>query len=127
MDIKGRDFIRLTDLDGRELGDLIDLSLDLKSEGRPRRDLEEKVLAMLFAKTSTRTRVSFEAAMFQLGGHYWAQFYPTLLETLLKNQGKDGCWRADAGRGDLFGNAYATSLAVLTLTTPYQLLPIFQR
>ena len=69
MDIKGRDFIKLTDLDDGELTELIDLSLELKGEGRSRVDLEKKVLAMLFAKTSTRTRVSFETAMFQLGGH----------------------------------------------------------
>lgn len=66
-------------------------------------------------------------AMFQLGGHYWADFYPRLVDTLVRHQSTDGSWREDAGRGDLFGRAYATSLAVLTLTTPYQLLPIFQR
>jgi ornithine carbamoyltransferase len=69
MDIKGRDFLELTDLDADELSGLIDLSLNLKGEGRLRNDLEGKILAMLFAKTSTRTRVSFEAAMFQVGGH----------------------------------------------------------
>ena len=69
MDIRGRDLLKLNDLSSGELSDLIDLSLDLKCENRRRDDLEGKVLAMLFAKTSTRTRVSFEAAMFQLGGY----------------------------------------------------------
>jgi len=69
MDIRGRDLLKLNDLSSGELSDLVDISLDLKRENRCRDDLEGKVLAMLFAKTSTRTRVSFEAAMFQLGGH----------------------------------------------------------
>lgn len=69
MDIKGRDLLKLTDLDSSELSELIDLAIDLKRENHFRTDLQGKTLAMLFAKTSTRTRVSFETAMFQLGGH----------------------------------------------------------
>ncbi len=66
-------------------------------------------------------------AMLQLGGRYWKAFFPRLAKTLIANQRQDGSWPPDAGRGDLFGNVYSTSLAVLTLTTPYQLLPILQR
>jgi ornithine carbamoyltransferase len=69
MDIKGRDFLKLTDLDPGELSGLLDLAIDLKRENHYRTDLQGKTLAMLFAKTSTRTRVSFETAMFQVGGH----------------------------------------------------------
>ncbi|MBU7004419.1 MAG: ornithine carbamoyltransferase [Theionarchaea archaeon] len=56
-------------MDSSELSELIDLAIDLKRENHFRTDLQGKTLAMLFAKTSTRTRVSFETAMFQLGGH----------------------------------------------------------
>lgn len=69
MNLKGRDFLEVTDLTRPELDYLLKLSMKLKSERRLRDDLKGKSLAMLFAKTSTRTRVSFEVAMTQLGGH----------------------------------------------------------
>ena len=66
-------------------------------------------------------------AMFQLGGEYWARFYPPLVRTLLRHQGRDGSWRPESGADGQFGNCYTTSLMVLALTPPYQLLPIYQR
>ncbi len=67
-------------------------------------------------------------AMYQLGGKYWAEFYPVLVHTCLANQRPDGSWDSEARDVDsAFGNAYTSSLIVLALTTPYQLLPIFQR
>jgi hypothetical protein len=66
-------------------------------------------------------------AMFQLGGDYWKRFFPRLAHTLLANQGSDGSWQAEAGEDNRYGNVYTTALVVLVLTTPYQLLPIFQR
>lgn len=66
--MKGRDFLALSDIDKRELMELLQLSLKLK-ETKYSEDLKGKTLAMLFAKTSTRTRVSFEVAMTHLGGH----------------------------------------------------------
>jgi hypothetical protein len=66
-------------------------------------------------------------AMFQLGGKYWAQFYPPLVKTLLEHQRADGAWEPESNRDTQFGNAYTTALTVLALTTPYQLLPISQR
>jgi len=67
-------------------------------------------------------------AMFQLGGRYWQQFFPPLVTTLLANQGRDGSWQPEArGNNAIFGNVYTTSLVVIALATPYQLLPIFQR
>jgi ornithine carbamoyltransferase len=69
MDLKGRDFLKLTDLSKEELLDIVYLSMDLKRKRVHRSDLAGKSLAMLFAKTSTRTRVSFEVAMTELGGH----------------------------------------------------------
>jgi len=66
-------------------------------------------------------------AMFQLGGRHWAEFYPRLLPTLLENQGQNGSWQAEAGEDHHYGNVYTTALTVLALSTPYQLLPIYQR
>ncbi|MEM3736598.1 MAG: ornithine carbamoyltransferase [Candidatus Bathyarchaeia archaeon] len=66
--LRGRDFLTLADLSKAELIELLNFSRELKS--RPLSDeLKGKTLAMLFAKTSTRTRVSFEVGMTQLGGH----------------------------------------------------------
>ncbi len=65
-------------------------------------------------------------AAFQLGGRYWEEFYPPLAEVLLANQARDGSWDAEAQDSE-FGNSYSTALAVLCLTPPYQLLPIYQR
>ncbi len=66
-------------------------------------------------------------AMFQLGGKYWAQFYPTLVKTLLDHQHADGSWDPEKARDGRYGNVYTTALAVLALSPPYQLLPVFQR
>jgi hypothetical protein len=67
-------------------------------------------------------------AMFWLGGDYWAKFYPVTAETLLANQKADGSWPPEAKFKDgIYGSEYSTSLSVLTLTSPFQLLPIHQR
>ncbi|MEW6487075.1 MAG: ornithine carbamoyltransferase [Thermodesulfobacteriota bacterium] len=66
-----RHFLRLTDSTREELLAILALARDLKTRqarGEPHRLLEGKTLAMLFEKSSTRTRVSFEVGMFQLGG-----------------------------------------------------------
>ncbi|MDH7509363.1 MAG: ornithine carbamoyltransferase [Methanomassiliicoccales archaeon] len=64
-----RDIISVRDLEP-DLDELLDLALDLKS-GRVSKEgaLKGKTLAMIFEKPSTRTRVSFEVGMAQLGGH----------------------------------------------------------
>jgi len=67
-------------------------------------------------------------AMFQLGGEYWAKFFPRLMKTLTRYQKQNGSWDREGQDGDgRFGHSYTTALALLALTPPYQLLPIYQR
>jgi len=63
-----RDFLSITDFSREELVALLDRARRLK-EGRDGGTLTGKSLAMIFRKSSTRTRVSFEVGMTQLGGH----------------------------------------------------------
>ncbi len=70
--MKGKHFINISDFDTQELENILDYARDLKQkqyDSIPHRLLIGKTLAMLFEKTSTRTRVSFEVGMHQLGGH----------------------------------------------------------
>jgi len=65
-------FIDFDDLSSGELKGIIDHAIALKkehNEGVLNKSLQNKTLAMIFDKSSTRTRVSFEAGMTQLGGH----------------------------------------------------------
>ena len=67
-----RHFLSLLDLSSDELRQIINRAIELKAmhqAGEIFEPLKNKVLAMLFEKSSTRTRVSFEAGMAQLGGH----------------------------------------------------------
>lgn len=67
-----RDLLSLMELSRDEIFDILDLADQLKydqSHGIAHKRLEGKVLAMIFAENSTRTRASFETGMFQLGGH----------------------------------------------------------
>ena len=67
-----RHFLSLLDLSGDELRSLIHHAIDVKNSlksGISHTPLTGKVLAMIFEKSSTRTRVSFESGMSQLGGH----------------------------------------------------------
>ena len=71
MNLKGRDFLTLRDFTGEEIQYIVDLGLDLidkLKKGIPHPYLQGKSLAMIFQKSSTRTRVSFEVGMYQLGG-----------------------------------------------------------
>jgi len=72
MDLKGRDFLALKDYSPEEITYLIDLAAQLKKlkkERKPHRLLEGYQAALIFEKTSTRTRCSFETAAFDLGMH----------------------------------------------------------
>ena len=67
-----RHFLSLRDFTSDELRGLIEHAIDVKQklkQGIPHTPLAGKLLAMIFEKSSTRTRVSFEAGMYQLGGH----------------------------------------------------------
>jgi len=69
--LKGRDFLRVNDWDADELIQVLDLADRLKARQRERvahTHLEGRSLGMIFQKPSTRTRVSFEVGMSQLGG-----------------------------------------------------------
>ena len=70
MNLKNRDFLKLLDYSAEEIEYLIDLASDLKAKkkaGIPHRLCEGKNIALIFEKTSTRTRCSFEVAAHDLG------------------------------------------------------------
>ena len=70
--LKGRHFTRVADWSREELLTALDLADDLKERQQRREEhhlLRGRTLAMIFQKPSTRTRVSFEVGMAQLGGH----------------------------------------------------------
>ena len=71
MSLKGRDFLTLKDFTRQEIEEMVKLGIDLKAKqkaGISTPILEGKTLGMIFQKSSTRTRVSFEVGMYQLGG-----------------------------------------------------------
>lgn len=70
--LKGKSFLSLSEFQSGELLYLLDVAMELKKlqkQGKPHPYLSGKVLGMIFEKSSTRTRVSFEVGMLQLGGH----------------------------------------------------------
>lgn len=69
--LKGKDLLSIHNLSREEMYDILELAARLKMElkaGIPHPLLKGKTLAMIFEKSSTRTRVSFETGIFQLGG-----------------------------------------------------------
>jgi ornithine carbamoyltransferase len=64
-----RHFLTIPDFNKSELSALLDLADKMRKGEYKERPLAGKTLAMIFAKSSTRTRVSFEVGMYQLGGH----------------------------------------------------------
>ena len=72
ISLKGRSFLRLLDFTPAEIEGLLNAAAELKSlkkAGIPHRYLEGKNVALIFEKTSTRTRCSFEVAAADLGMH----------------------------------------------------------
>lgn len=71
MGIKGKDLLSIHDLSIAEVAEIMDLTTTLKAKvkrGEEHHLLKGKTLGMIFQKSSTRTRVSFEVGMWQLGG-----------------------------------------------------------
>lgn len=67
-----KDLLKLLDLSREEIVRILDVADQMKYDQKhrlPHPRLQGKTLAMIFEKNSTRTRVSFETGMFQLGGH----------------------------------------------------------
>jgi len=67
-----RHFLTLKDFTKEEILEIIEIGLEIKKDlkaGVYKKELEMQTLGMIFEKSSTRTRVSFETGMFQLGGH----------------------------------------------------------
>ena len=72
MELKGKSFLKLLDFSSEEIAGLLALSADLKAKkkaGIPHRLCEGKSIALVFEKTSTRTRCAFEVAANDLGMH----------------------------------------------------------
>ncbi|MDU2436717.1 MAG: ornithine carbamoyltransferase [Staphylococcus epidermidis] len=72
FDLKGKSLLKEYDLTGEEFEGLIDFAMTLKKykqQGTPHRYLEGKNIALLFEKTSTRTRAAFTVASIDLGAH----------------------------------------------------------
>ena len=70
MNFKGKSFLKLLDFTPEEIMHLIDLACELKKEkkaGKAHDVLHGKNVALIFEKTSTRTRCSFEVAAYDLG------------------------------------------------------------
>ncbi|MCY3018001.1 MAG: terpene cyclase/mutase family protein [Planctomycetota bacterium] len=61
-------------------------------------------------------------AMFQIGGDYWARYFESIRERLIKEQRSDGSWP-----GDQIGSTYGTAIGALILSVPYRYLPIYQK
>jgi len=71
VNMKGKSLVSINDLSLEEIYQIFDVSKTLKEKqltGKPHRLLEGKTLGMIFSKRSTRTRVSFETGIYQLGG-----------------------------------------------------------
>lgn len=71
VNMKGKNLISIADLSIEEIYQIFDVSKSLKEKlytGEPHKYLDGKTLGMIFTKRSTRTRVSFETGIYQLGG-----------------------------------------------------------
>ena len=67
-----RDFLHITDFETNEITETLDLAIEIKAKLKNNENykpFKDQSLAMIFAKPSARTRVSFETGFFRLGGH----------------------------------------------------------
>lgn len=67
--LQGRDFLGLQHFTGEELEGILDFAEEMKSGRDTKKYLQDKTIGMLFGSASTRTRISFQIAARQLGGH----------------------------------------------------------
>ncbi|MDN4523680.1 ornithine carbamoyltransferase [Fictibacillus fluitans] len=67
--LKGKHLLTLADWSTEDIQQILNYAIQLKKEKQPKQLLAGKTLGMIFEKSSTRTRVSFEVGMLQLGGH----------------------------------------------------------
>src|SRR6202022_3845111 len=67
--LAGRDLLSIADLSRDDITAVLDEAVELKRDGAARRPLESKSVGMILQRPSNRTRVSFEVAIQQLGGH----------------------------------------------------------
>ena len=118
---------------------IVSLSLSGRHDSELARKAGDWLLKRPFSRYNEHNNADFRyfyggfyasQATYQLGGRWWQGCYPDLASALLDNQKTDGSWHPESNRDRLerrFGSTYSTSLAVLALTPPYQLLPVFQR
>lgn len=79
----GKDILDLTEFTKQDVIDLIELAIDMKAnKEKYAKSLDKKTLAMIFEKNSTRTRISFEVGMYELGG------YPLFLDSSTTQMGR---------------------------------------
>ena len=64
-----RHFLTLKDFTKEEILEIVDIAFKIKNKKKKKKHLKNKTLGMIFEKSSTRTRISFEVGMYQLGGH----------------------------------------------------------
>ena len=69
MKLQTKDLLTLNELSPKEFADIIDAAILSKKQKDTSKPLSGRTLAMIFQKPSTRTRISFETGMYQLGGH----------------------------------------------------------
>jgi len=112
LSLKNRDFLTLTDISRDELEQLLQLARRLRKV-KYSEELKGKTLAMLFAKTSTRTRTSFEVGMTQLGGHAinlnWAE--TNFVKGDIKDEAKNIGLYCDVLMARVFTHKQITDLA----------------
>ena len=94
MELKNRHFLKLLDFTPEEIGYLLDLAASLKADkkaGREVQHLKGKNIALIFEKTSTRTRCAFEVAAHDQGAHV-TYLGPTGSQIGIKESMKDTAW-----------------------------------
>jgi hypothetical protein len=102
-------------------------------DGTPRPEIEAAAMTLAAKPLDESAQYPYYGtyyathAAFQLGGATWTDVSKITLDKLLKSQQPDGSWPDVAAESSGAGSTYTTSMALLTLSIPYRLLPIYQR